>query len=1348
MSTVADLTGEINLNANPFISATRGAENVWVTSTDKMIAQGQKMARVLDNVFVDAAGKWRNSLGQFTLDPIEKAFKTLGVTSQATLNKTAQDAVAAFNIIKNSGTSSAHDVQNAYQAMQKSINAANQDIGKNNMFEGLGAKIKSAAGEMQIFGGVITAVFGGAITYATKASSDLSEAMNKVDVVFGSASQEIKDFAASSASSLGLSRTATLDYAGSLGNMFTAMKLSQGAAGEMSKGILALAADIASFNNINVTEALDKLKSGLQGEAEPLRSVGVLLSDVAIKAKATELGIAGASSSLSEQQKVLLRYLVILDQTENAQGDFARTATGMANSSRILAAQFEDLAAKLGDKFATAGNTAVGIAVQLMSVLNNLPSSIMGAAAAFLTAGAAIGAVTLAVGTVVAVLGGPLTLALTGIVAIAGAVAIGISQNWEAIVEMTEGMGISVGGSLRKIVVAAGYLVDIISAVARNIIQAFDVIVSGAKIMANGVIAAFKILAGSLTNVLSAIVAGDMVGLATALSTGFTGALQTVGASMSADMSALMGRVSKTIVATGEFLGGKTARTFGEAFDKGVESAKSFDFAKLKQKILDELKGLQAAAEKAGKGAGKGAGEAAAKAAQKAAMDSVNEMLDTLKAGVKISKDYWDRMSDDQKSSLTAQSVIVRKFNDELKDIMLDRVLNEKRTVEVSLFQWKRLSDGIKKEMSDAGIAIKIAFPKILSSIEEINDGIRQGYVGALEVANAATKRIFAEIIDVAEDAPKPFLDAWGIIHDKFFKAFADALIEIKEKTRSALGDGIGGTLVRLGEIFKINQQDIAKWAGNIGDVVRTIPGKFGDMVRGVMSTLNQWMEFGNSVLKILHDLNDGIPGSIGGIVEKVIGIFKSKEGEVAKAGANIGTSFMSSLAGSLTQGLGGIASIIGGGSLIGKGGLGSGILGGAIAGVGANLSLMSILGMAGLGTGPLGWAIMGGGALIGGLIGLFKKKSPEQKKAEEDAAKIGAANIQQSLLSVESGIVDLMGKFTEVGEKIRNFVEIPKKQMNRFMNALQDLLMGWLERTKQFKTENLGVAKEVSENLGSSLELLLGGAALIDAIAKAETITKEQIQKFVQAVFMIEEEYMKGAMEIDKATAKHSGKIATLLGPTVDFLQSIPAIIKAAIETPEITLEQAQAAFRNAKTLYTELFAFLDSVAEYALTKLVKAAEKFAAIAGAGKEIFDLAKLFTDYKPMADDVFAPIDNDFTRIQTWLESAVERVGGWLTTQGVLGELVFEFAAQLNDMASALNSAASGGGQNLTFEQSLLAGGGSNPLGLTAAGSSGSALSGGNAPQSINLHFHGPVLHDQEFKTLVRRAIEENERRWL
>lgn len=199
---------------------------------------------------------------------------------------------------------------------------------------------------------------------AIAAASDLAESTSKVGVIFGNVSKEIEDFAATAAASLGQTRIQAQNAASTFATFGKAAGLSGQDLSNFSIEFVKLASDLASFNNTSVDQAINALGAALRGEAEPIRAYGVLLNDATLKAKAMEMGIYSGTGTLTAQQKVLAAHQVVLGQTTDAQGDFARTADGMANSQKILTARLEE--AKI-----TLGQALLPIALQVVNLFND-----------------------------------------------------------------------------------------------------------------------------------------------------------------------------------------------------------------------------------------------------------------------------------------------------------------------------------------------------------------------------------------------------------------------------------------------------------------------------------------------------------------------------------------------------------------------------------------------------------------------------------------------------------------------------------------------------------------------------------------------------------------------------------------------------------------------------------------------------------------------------------------------------------------------------------------------------------------------------------------------------------------
>lgn len=182
------------------------------------------------------------------------------------------------------------------------------------------------------------------------AASNMAESLSKVRVVFGEGAAAVEAWGKTAADSMGISNQAALEAAGTYGNLFQAFGLGQGQAQDMSMSLVQLASDMASFNNTSIDDAITALRSGLSGETEPLKRFGVAMNEARLKTEALALGlIKSTSDALTPAAKAQAAYALIMKDTALAQGDYARTADGTANTMKTLQAKMEDAKVALGD---------------------------------------------------------------------------------------------------------------------------------------------------------------------------------------------------------------------------------------------------------------------------------------------------------------------------------------------------------------------------------------------------------------------------------------------------------------------------------------------------------------------------------------------------------------------------------------------------------------------------------------------------------------------------------------------------------------------------------------------------------------------------------------------------------------------------------------------------------------------------------------------------------------------------------------------------------------------------------------------------------------------------------------
>jgi len=241
------------------------------------------------------------------------------------------------------------DIANA----TKGIKSVGSDLGKlgNDINTGVGSKVKDLIPSFKQMAATAAVAFTAVSAAAYKSiqsASNLAESQSKVNVVFGDSAGIIDEFAKTSATSFGITKQAALEATGTFGNLMQAFGIGQSESAEMSTSLIALAADLASFNNTDIESAIGALSSGLSGEAEPLKKYGVALTDVLLKQKAQEMGLYSGKGALDVTAKTQASYALILEQTSLAQGDAARTSGGLAMQQKILKAQFADVVAQIG----------------------------------------------------------------------------------------------------------------------------------------------------------------------------------------------------------------------------------------------------------------------------------------------------------------------------------------------------------------------------------------------------------------------------------------------------------------------------------------------------------------------------------------------------------------------------------------------------------------------------------------------------------------------------------------------------------------------------------------------------------------------------------------------------------------------------------------------------------------------------------------------------------------------------------------------------------------------------------------------------------------------------------------
>lgn len=263
----------------------------------------------------------------------------------STARKAGQEVDKSFSDAGATGKQSASDIGSAFTTMFATISAAA-------VAAKVGSTLKEWAAE------------------SIAAASDLQETQNVVDTTFGESSSSIDEWAKNAQKQYGLTETQAKRYASTMGAMAKSSGVSDDAIVEMSTDMAGLAADMASFYNMDFDEAFAKIRSGLAGETEPLRALGLNMTVKNLEDFAKSQGVDKAFDKMTQAEQMSLRYQYLMQSTADAQGDFVRTSDSYANNVRKLETNMETLKINAGEMLLPIVNDVVSGINAMVESLN------------------------------------------------------------------------------------------------------------------------------------------------------------------------------------------------------------------------------------------------------------------------------------------------------------------------------------------------------------------------------------------------------------------------------------------------------------------------------------------------------------------------------------------------------------------------------------------------------------------------------------------------------------------------------------------------------------------------------------------------------------------------------------------------------------------------------------------------------------------------------------------------------------------------------------------------------------------------------------------------------------------
>jgi hypothetical protein len=205
-----------------------------------------------------------------------------------------------------------------------------------------------------------------------KTASDAEETDSKFKAVFKNQSREVEAWAKTFSRSVGRSTTENKKFLATIQDTLVPLGFARDNAADMSKQVVSLATDLASFNNLNTEQVIADIQSAIVGNTETLRKYGVVAQQSQIVQEALNSGLIKNKSELDANTKAQAILQLALKGTVDAQGDAVRTADGLANSSKGLSSDIKDLAEKFGALMIPTAKEWVGVGREVVQGLTDM----------------------------------------------------------------------------------------------------------------------------------------------------------------------------------------------------------------------------------------------------------------------------------------------------------------------------------------------------------------------------------------------------------------------------------------------------------------------------------------------------------------------------------------------------------------------------------------------------------------------------------------------------------------------------------------------------------------------------------------------------------------------------------------------------------------------------------------------------------------------------------------------------------------------------------------------------------------------------------------------------------------
>lgn len=274
-----------------------------------------------------------------------------------------------------------------------------------------------------------------------KFASDAEETRSKFETVFGDMADDVNRWAEQLGRDVGRARTDIRGWSATLQDTFVPMGMAREQAADLSKGLVELAIDVASFNNVADSQVIENFTSAIVGNHQAVAKYGIIINETRLQQEALNRGLD--PKNLTENEKAFLRYQIILASSGDAMGDARRTAASFANQMKALRAGVRNLAEDVGEMLLPTATKVVGWLREGADWFSRLNPGVRETAIRVAAVVAALGLLTLVLGKAMVIGGkvlgfvGKLNPQILAITAVLGLLYTAWKHNWGGLQDLT-----------------------------------------------------------------------------------------------------------------------------------------------------------------------------------------------------------------------------------------------------------------------------------------------------------------------------------------------------------------------------------------------------------------------------------------------------------------------------------------------------------------------------------------------------------------------------------------------------------------------------------------------------------------------------------------------------------------------------------------------------------------------------------------------------------------------------------------------------------------------------------------------------------------------------------------------